>query len=253
MKIDNHVGIFCCDNWQYLVTRTVRWGWWTVVTKVSSTFLYQFKRFTVFLMKWHCYQSTVPVKKSVCFGGIYKCKDCFAVGLYILHEILKLKTCCIRLLLQALRERDEHHRRRQWWRQGVHTAVAGHGGRRWWRLTQRMRWLPQELQLADCVAHHHVPVAVFFYNHLIWNRFCFKRIWNLQGVSSTLSLEWFWSHVWTGAGPFFWKWRDLRLLVMHIAIYLLQSFFWNDICYKVITLAIVLLLVHTISFLLQSF
>jgi hypothetical protein len=33
-------------------------------------------------------------------------------------------------LLQALRERDEHHRRRQWWRQGVHTAVARHGGRR---------------------------------------------------------------------------------------------------------------------------
>lgn len=57
--------------------------------------------------------------------------------------------------------RGEHHRRR---RQGVHTAVARHGGGRGRRRpVQGVRWLlpePVVLQPASPVAHHRVPLDV---------------------------------------------------------------------------------------------
>ncbi|PAN16732.1 hypothetical protein PAHAL_3G081300 [Panicum hallii] len=67
--------------------------------------------------------------------------------------------------LQALRdlwrERGEHHRRRG---QGVHTAVAQHGGGHGrQRPVQGVRWLLQEpvvLQPASPVARHRVPPVV---------------------------------------------------------------------------------------------
>ena len=67
--------------------------------------------------------------------------------------------------MQALRDlrwgRGEHHRRR---RQGVHTAVARHGGGRGRRRpVQGVRWLlpePVVLQPASPVAHHRVPLDV---------------------------------------------------------------------------------------------